>query len=380
MKDKNSKTWIAHYEIVADEQGHRMTLGGEPLAGPVNAQILDKVIWLVPPQRCLFKQLEYDAEYVTAGEIAECLSSDIEQWTIWPQTASYFQTQKVGESWRVAVWIWDESVEQGLLGDIAPTHIVPLSAYLASAVGPQQVLLHSVLGQHWSLAVDQHGLVQGVHPVTTPLQQQQCERRYQRWIASNDALFQMGYRGEWNKDALPLEFKPKRSVIAAGKRKGVTDFTDIQTYLKPLGAIALAAVVWIAGDYLIVSSTQSELEAQSASLAMPSREAVTIRQHLEFEKKKLRAITHYKQEQVAIGQILQALSKQLPHDTYLTAIEVEMPTVTLVGQGVNVAELPAVLEQWEQVKSAAFISDIRQVSNNRESFRLQLELKEASHD
>ncbi|MBC7002111.1 PilN domain-containing protein [Photobacterium sp. BZF1] len=376
MKNLNLKQFVQHFCLIAHDNGSLVDFDGQSInISEVTPKLLDKVIWLVPPQRCLFKQLQYDVEYVAAGEIEECVRSDIEQWTIWPETDMFHLYHKAGQQWHVSVWIWNQEVESGLMSCCTPTHVLPYSAYLASSMGSGAVVISHVLGQDWLVVKDENDLVHGVHSVDSPLSQHQLERRYERQLESGQHIFKYGYSGDWLTQAEPLVLKPKNSVINAGKQKGVIDFADVSTYVRPFGALALATMIWMLGDYLLVTSHFSDIKDQTTALGAQTRNAVAQRNHFDFVQNQLAAFDSHLIQQHQPMQAIAELTESIPEDIYLTALEVSPEHLVLSGQGVNVARLPAMLEQWEAVESAVFVSDIRQGRDNSESFRLQVELK-----
>ncbi|MBY5947379.1 PilN domain-containing protein [Photobacterium rosenbergii] len=380
MKKLRKTKMVNQYCLLADEKGRVTDLQGSELeTQAIKPQLLDKVIWLVTPQRCLFKQLEYDTEYVSASEIEECVRSDIEQWTIWADTAMFHLSQKVGQHWKVAVWIWDERKENELLNGFKPTHIIPHSAYVASSIDADELMITQVFGQEWLIVKDAGNLVHGVHSADSQLAQHQLERRYERQIERKDHLFKFQYEGSWLPDAKPLEFAPKAQIVHQGKQKGVVDFTEVQTYIKPIAALGLALVIWMLGDYFILNANLNEAQDKTVSLSSQSMDAMTKRNEFKFIATKLTTLNSYLDRQQQPMEVLANLTDLLPHDVYLNAMEVNNNTINLTGQGSNVARLPALLEQWELVESAMFTSDIRQVGDSGETFRLQLVLKGVTH-
>lgn len=358
-----------HDENESDYQQQNLRLG-----------IFDTLVWLIPPQRCLFKRLEYDAEYVTADEVEECVKNDSQQWSIWPNTGMFIQKQKANNFWQVAVWIWDNESESQYMYELkqTPTHILPWSAYLAGCTTSNSLILQSIDSQHWLCVTDQWGLPSGIYPASTQAQQMQLERRFERQIEHGAKIYSYHYTSHWlsSHTVLPLPLKIKHGIFTLGKQKGITDFTDIKTYLKPLSLCGAIFIIWMIADFWLIDNAQQKVSEKISELSTKSQQAMTQRKDYIFDLKVIAVRNQYLSDKQLVGNSLAELTTIIPKDIYINTFEFNDPFIVISGTGKKVARLPALLEKWKNVKTVNFIGDIRQAADNHESFKLQIELKE----
>ena len=381
IKMEKLSSLVKRYVVFSDNQGMLFDANCQPMEVPQQPLgIFDQCLWLIPPQRCLFKRLQYDAEYVAASEIEECVRSDSQQWTIWVQTEMCIQKQKIANQWQVSVWIWNAEHEQTLLAKLPylPTHILPWSAYLSGRTDANSFALQTLFEQHWLTVTDPQGMVSGVYQATTVPQQQQLNRRFERQLADEISVYKYHYQGPWLTQLPHHEVTAtlKYATLGLGKQKGITDFSDIKTYLKPLMVISLIGLCWGVGDYALIQRTQQNIDNEINSLSTKSQQAMGLRKQYQFDLSVIRVREQYLQREQLIGRTLRVLTETIPTNIYLTSVDVSFPHITISGEGKNVARLPVLLEGWNEVESARFTSDIKQAKNEMESFKVQLDLKE----
>ena len=337
-------------------------------------RLLDKQIWLIPEDRCLFKTLEYDSEYVAASELTECVNSDLQQWTIWENTGVYFTSNKPAERWLISLWIWDQNEEEKRFGELTLTHVLPLTAYLAGSCSTNEILLYQQQGTLWGAMIGQSGRIESIDSLSSAHQQQLFKRRYIRLIDEGAQLKSFATESGWFAESRPLEIGPKRRFLEAGKLKGVADYTEPFTYFKPFSYGAFGCLIWLLGDMAIMGYEFDHLTEKEESLTALSDQSLSTRNEYKYAVGQYDALMSARQAQKSVGSMLGRLAIAIPDSVYLSALEFSKGRLVLTGSGTNVAALPVVLEQISEVDKAFFISDVRQNSSGKESFKIQLDL------
>lgn len=340
---------------------------------PANSLFGQKVL-LIPDSDTFFRCQNFPLSHIKEANLSEAVELDIATWAPWDtQWSHYYWPTKVGDSWRVAVWIWPTDSLSQIKGieNLAPTHIMPERAWRIAALARPTLP---------AIFVDKQGGGNEIHSVLSssgmPLQINECAS------PSESQRFKLSLNAEQQEYPLIKDVnfqKPISKALRNAQQEGIEDWTDPLGWLKPIGLLASIYLLWLFGTTLILWQHNAEFSQQAANARSEAIEVIEQRENVARIHENLQAIQSLRHEQSHFEDVLMALSQTLPDDAWLEAIEYNRNDggwITLSGLAQQSAGLAAVLEAMPEIEQAMFVGDIRQDSRGLEPFSLRLKLRE----
>lgn len=136
-----------------------------------------------------------------------------------------------------------------------------------------------------------------------------------------------------------------------------------------LGVSLLCAAAAVAADWTLGQRLRDETDALTASLA--ERRAALLRREHALDDPAALALDARKRATPAAVVALEALTRALPDDAYLTDMRLKGDKVDISGVAADAAALVKHIEQSPHFSHAVFTAPITRGADNRESFRIE---------
>jgi general secretion pathway protein L len=136
-----------------------------------------------------------------------------------------------------------------------------------------------------------------------------------------------------------------------------------------LGVSLLSGVAAVGVDWTLGASLREETDKLTASLT--ERRAALLRRERAGEDPATQALDAQKRATPAAVVVLEALSRALPDDAYLTQLQIKGDKVEISGLAADAAALVKHIEQSPHFSQATFTAPTTRSAEERESFRIE---------
>jgi len=360
--------------------------GKVPEATPFSCRVV-----LLPDVECVFQSRTYPMDIVDANALDEAVELDVAAWS--PFSTSYAWLSFVDrdhDTWRVAVWIWPESVAKRLLSKVPEhiqcTHLLPEMAWYAASVrdAAPSLLFHSGHGERM-LAYLSGQAIPGV--ISSPGSEAENRRFFRALGDKLQGMNRVWLTGDcehdvgWLPDGLErislASAVPRLPLLNRASLAGVKDWSDPMSWRKVIFAMLALPLLWMSADSIQLLHRESEMEAALGRAKLSAHTVLDNRNRVEALHDSLLHFSALKYAQIAPEKLLQKLSQEIPDDIWINAIRMGDEWVDIMGQGSDVARLIVIMESIKEVKHAAFLNELRSSSSSgkkQEAFQLRLVL------
>jgi general secretion pathway protein L len=136
-----------------------------------------------------------------------------------------------------------------------------------------------------------------------------------------------------------------------------------------LGLSLVSLTAALAADWTLGASLRDETDALTASLAQ--RRAVLFRREHALDDPAAQALDARKRATPAAVIVLEALTRAIPDDAYLTQMRLKGDSVEISGVAADAAALVKHIEQSPHFSHAAFTAPTTRGADNKETFRIE---------
>ncbi len=349
-------------------------------------------VLLVEDRHCSFQRRDFPTELISADALDEAIELDFEQWVPFSCTGQdkvninwFACSERHGDAWHVAVWVWPERVSEQLLStlhtQLSCTHLMPETAWhVALARVSEPTLLIVAVGDSQAfIMLDRHGL-----PVNLsyPASADEASRFWRsQGIAGNGAGTALCFDPDVEPVWLPSDYQlqytepglPRYSILSRARRPGVRDWSDPLSWKKSLAAMAVLVVVWMASYAVMLNLRSSTVDDLAEQTQGQVQDVLQARENIERMQGKLNIIHNLQLRQTMPLKQLAALAAVLPEDIWIEMFRMKGEWVDLRGRGHDVSRLLVLLENIEGVTNVELLNDIRpDIKTGLEQFQLRL--------
>jgi len=353
---------------------------------------LSHTVVLVEDHHCSFKHRSFPVELISAEELDEAIELDFEQWVPFPcagpdkvQVDWFACSQRHGEHWHVAVWVWPARVSEQLFSalpaQLSCTHLMPETAWhvALARVSEHTLLIVATGGGQAFVMLDEHGF-----PVdlSYPGSAGEAGRFWRNQGAvANRAVTALCFDSEIEPVWLPPDCRlqyiepglPRYSILSRARRPGIRDWSDPLSWKKPLAAMAALVAVWMLSQMLMLNLRSDAIDDLVGQTRGELQEVLQARENVERMQGQLNIIRHLQLRQSMPLKQLAALADVLPDDVWIEMFHMKGEWVDLRGKGHNVSRLLVLLENIEGVRTVELLNDIRpDVKTGLEQFQLRM--------
>jgi len=170
---------------------------------------------------------------------------------------------------------------------------------------------------------------------------------------------------------------PSPWLLSRASLPEIRDWKDPVAWKVPLIAVMLLLTFWIAGSSFVVWRGGMMVAEFSAQAGVQAGEVIEYRNKVADLNVFIDEAYVLRQRQYAMVQLISVLSKVLPKDIWLLSIQYENNTMSLRGQGKDVARLGPLLEKIPGIIHVAHQADIiPDLSTGLEIFSIRLQLSQ----
>ncbi|RJG42730.1 PilN domain-containing protein [Motilimonas pumila] len=354
----------------------RLAANGKVVDVPQSVKPFDRVIMLIPQSCLLYKELEYDLEYVSRAELDECVDNDLKQVTPWPHYNKYFLSQKSADKWLVKVWIWPQ-VEQEIV-----THQIPEMAFHLGCMKPGSLYCWKDGELEFASLRQTNGLPSQVWALHQPHQL----RRFLSWLQQAPDIEGIYLDGVELPETVSQPIISSKKAMAefswlkAGQKENAIDISSPWGLKKLWTSCAVLFLVWSLATFGLFYWQTTQLEYSAQSDSMQLQQLQRQRSELNTFVSTVDAVIIERARQQRFKYIMQSLSDELPKDIVLTRINYSYDKVELEGTSNNTNGLLELLESMPRVASATFTSDIVSTKSGKQRFAVELTLQQGEVD
>ena len=358
-----------------------------PDAVPADGLFGQRVL-LIPDDVTLFRSREFPLAHVGERDLAEAISLDVQAWSPWDGDSHiYYWPSQQGDCWQVAVWIWPKDILADIrgAGELTPTHVMPERAWKIAAIQPEPspvIFLDSTQNCQQVYAI--------IQPSAPPLRISECptyedSKRFWRTLDKDAQQYPLlrcpDYsevfpdNKESNEVALGL---PLQKALKHARQDSSQDWLDPSSWIKPVGLVLLVYSLWLLGSALIFLQKGTEVGQLVAEARHEAIEVIEQRDNVTRAHGTLELLYGLRVEQVKFEVALAAISRTLPEDAWLDAIQYDYTGggwLDISGKAEHSSGLAAILEEVPEIEHAMFLSDIRREKlTGLEPFKIRLKL------
>jgi len=378
-----------HYEKLAADGWHTIAASDLTSVTPFS-----KISLLIDDAKCSFRCREFPVDMVAAKDLDEAISLDIPQWNPFASEVSSLSFfERVGDQWRVAVWLWPQEEEQRLLARLPDTlhctHLMPEMAWFACRVqgGSPRLLIN---GGRDDRVASTYALVStaGVPIAVSQIADGHAAARFWRGLGSHAevvgaVLFCTEKCTAWVPDSLDVEISDWHAVryglFGRTHMIGVKEWSDPLAWRKQALAMFSLLLIWMLADATMLLLRTDEVNQHLSSVKQGAGEVLKYRDQVTNYQRYLQVYGELKSLQGQHEWVLAELSEKIPHDIWLNILQSGDGWVDIRGQGINVIRLVVLLEGMKGVKQALLMNDIRKdARSGLENFQLRLLFEEQS--
>jgi len=351
--------------------------------------LFSKAVLLIADEKCCFRSLEFPADMVATKDLDEAIALDVAAWSPFGNDISLLSFfERIGNHWKVAVWIWPKEEEKRLLqriDDVQCTHIMPVMAwYIASVQSKSDVLL---MNREVSVKKSVYAWVSsaGVPKVLAQITNESEARRFWKRVGDRQGVVKQGFlcgesKLEWLSDVVPFSklkvLLPHHSLLNRARLQGVVDWVDPVRWKKPMLACLSLVLAWMVADAVVLTHRAEKVHVTLSHAEGEALDVLKYRDEVDVMQSRLLKYASLRVLQHAPESLLGGLSKAIPVDIWLNVLQSGLGWVDIHGQGKDVMRLMVLLEKVDDIKKVIMLSDIRpDARTGLESFQLRLILK-----
>jgi len=353
---------------------------------------LSHTVLLLEDHHCSFQRRSFPTELISAEGLDEAIELDFEQWVPFFRAGQdnvknnwFACSERHGDSWEVAVWVWPEQVSEQLLANLPDqlscTHLMPESAWQVALVRVSEptLLIVALEDSQSFVMLDTHGFPASLsYPAS-------ADEAGRFWRSQGAAGCDVKTAICFDPDAEPVwlppdcQFQyvepglPRYSMLSRARRPGVRDWSDPLSWKKPLAAMLVLVLVWMMSYAVMLNLRSDSIDELAAQTRQQVQEVLQAREQVEGMKVRLDLIHNLQLRQAMPLKQLAALAAVLPDDIWIEMFRMQGNWVDLRGKGHDVARLLVLLEKIEGVTTVELLNDIRPDSKTGlEQFQLRL--------
>ncbi len=362
---------------------------------PDTQSVFEQRTLLIPDSLTFFNLREFPVDSVSRQALAEAVELDLVRWSPLAEGIDfYFWPKRCGETWQVAVWVWQSSDLSTLLEKLeyTPAYIMPSQAWKLGSLEADETDLIHIVGNpdgSWTYTgVRKNFSVLRIANVKN----QTDARRFDTALGGDiESLTRFVDRSridsapEWESNLVdPTYGSPDFSALASARQPGISDWSDPFVWARPIGAALALYIVWLLGTGLVLVKQSEEVRAYSEQVGSLSTEVLDARAEVSRLNAVLETLGSMRENQTQLEALLASLSKTLPKNAWLEHADFRSDDggwLEITGKSEQSAPLAAILEEMPEVEQAEFLTDIRMDQRTGlEPFKLRLKLTSGDRD
>lgn len=353
--------------------------------------VFEQRVLLIPDAFSFFRLRQFPFDAVNRQHLREAVELDLARWSPYSEDADfYFWPKRCGDSWQVAVWVWDHAELKLVLDKLAtsPTHIIPERAWKIASLDVDHsdfILVDQGTTGDWTYT----GVLEDFSSIRTAAVTNEADaKRFKAAFGSDGAKMPLFVGKEanspviaWENEQDVLDAKyvlPDTSALAASRQPGIRDWSDPFVWAKPIGAIVVLYIFLLLSSGIVLLKQGEDLLQYSAQARSVSVEVLNAREEVERINVLLESVGQQRSNQTRLESLLAVLSVSLPRNAWLEHVEYRSDDggwLEITGKSEQSSSLAATLEQMPEVEHAMFLTDIRKdKATGLEPFKIRLKL------
>jgi|LWDU01.1.fsa_nt_gi hypothetical protein len=353
--------------------------------------VFSRQVLLIPEQETAFCRQTYPVDLVSEKGLLEAVTLSLDSWSPYGANSKFFSMhEKQQGQWHVAIWVWPADLHKQWLSSTLGrqcTHVMPEIAWYCGRVTRAEPIVLVVKTELGSVYVylNDNGLPVKMTKPNSPSEATRFWRgigadanNIKQLIVADEGLLKQQFN-------LPTQLKisalsksePKAKWLKQAQIEGVNDWFNPRNWLKPASAVLSLALIWLMTDALLIQHKNEQVGALISQAKLGAEDVLRQQDKINASVERLRHYAMLKQRQKEPEYILAELSKRIPSNIWLDAIQLDNRWLDIRGRGKDVIRLLGLLEAIKGVDDIVLLNDVRpDLRTGEEQFQIRLILDE----